>query len=246
MTSTAFLRRLPQAIIHNASTIWRRDEGRLLVHLRRLFRSLDIQTALDIGANRGRYIEQLRTIVGFSGDIIAFEPIPENADLIAKQARYDARLKVEPFALGAGSETRTLNIARHDAMSSLHAPVSDGVERFSSLGEIQKRIEVRVEPLDAIAERLLDGATGGVFLKIDAQGADLDILAGARNTLARIDALQVEIPFTPLYEDIPAAHDYFATIDEAGFALTGVFPVHSLEDHRIIDVDAVFRKKPAG
>ena len=232
-----------QAIKHNASLLWRRDEARHVSHLRGLFQSLAIEAVLDVGANRGRYIELLRVGVGYGGRIIAFEPIPECAKMIRAQMRYDQRIALFEMALGAENATRTLHVTRHDAMSSVYAPLQRGLNRLGALNEVTRQIDTTVRTLDSLQEEMFpDGAPKGLFLKIDTQGSDLDVLAGAEKLLSRIAGLQIEIPFTPIYKDIPPASAYLSRLEASGFALTGIFPVHSLDDHRIIDVDAVFRR----
>lgn len=230
-------------IVRNTSFLWRRDEGMLVRHLRKLFRTLEIDVVVDIGANRGRYIEILRGCIGFAGPIFAFEPIPENAELIRKRYAFDGDLSVMPVALGRRNERRVLKIMRHDPMSSFLNPVDDEIGRHKGLNEVVREIEVEVRTLDSVAVEIGSGDPAGrIFVKIDAQGADLDILAGGAQFMSKVRGLQVEVPFTPLYEAMPPAARYFEAAADAGFALTGLFPVHRLKDQRIIDVDAVFRR----
>lgn len=239
----AFGPRALQAIKLHTSLLWRRDEARLVRHLREMFKSLAIDAVLDVGANRGRYIELLRVGVGYSGEIFAFEPIPECAKNIRVQMRYDQRITLFETALGAENATRTLHVTSHDAMSSVYPPLQAGLDRFGALNHVTRDIDVPVRTLDSLEGEIFAGAAQRTpFLKIDTQGSDLDVLAGAGNLLSRVAGLQIEIPFTPIYKDIPPASAYFSRIEACGFALTGIFPVHSLDDHRIVDVDAVFRR----
>ncbi|MBY0421650.1 MAG: FkbM family methyltransferase [Parvularculaceae bacterium] len=233
--------RLAQAALHNASLLWRPDERRLFAHLRRMFRDLKIDLVLDVGANRGRYVEMLRACAAYRGEILAFEPIPDNAARIERQRAYDRRLAVRRVGLGRAAGKAALNVTRHDAMSSTLAPTTQGIGALGALNDVVSRIEIEIATLDAAAESAA-AAARSVFVKIDTQGADLDVIAGGGAVLARAKGLQVEVPFTPIYEGMAAASAYFEAIERLGFALTGIFPVHALEDGRIVDADAVFRR----
>ena len=59
---------------------------------------------------------------------------------------------------------------------------------------------------------------GPLFLKIDVQGAELEVLAGGLNTLKRSEVVQLEIPFVSYNEGAPSLLEVMRFMDEKGFA----------------------------
>lgn len=248
-------RRLPQqasrahlnyallGLVHTTSFLWRGSEGRLVKQLRGLFRELQIDGVIDVGANRGRYIEMLRGCIGFRGPLAAIDPVPENVQAVRAHAAYDPNLKVIAAAIGADNGTIQINVTSTGTLSSVFTPKQDGVGRFSALSQVRDKIDVELRTLDSLLPELFgDESPERLFLKTDTQGFDLNVLRGAERVLQRTMGLQIEIPFVPLYEGVPQASEYFRTLEDLGFALVGFHPVNRLPDGRIIDVDGVFRR----
>src|SRR6266496_6469145 len=55
-------------------------------HLHRFFKHFKVDCVFDVGANAGQYANMLRTEVGYKGDIVSFEPIPELAQRLRAKA----------------------------------------------------------------------------------------------------------------------------------------------------------------
>lgn len=85
---------------------------------------------------------------------------------------------------------------------------------------------------------------GPVFLKLDAQGSELEILKGATKTLPLIDALVIEASTLPYNEGAPLIYDVFKYMDEAGFCLYDFGGIYRREtDKTLFQVDLVFVRK---
>lgn len=136
-------------------------------------------TAIDIGAHQGFYTLLLSLKVGPEGKVIAFEPSPRELKKLMWNLRINRcrNVRVEPFALGRRSETAELFVVpnRFSGLDSLRPP---------KVKEVLRSVKVQVRSLD---EYLSEGSIASVdFVKIDAEGAELEILKGAQRLLTQI------------------------------------------------------------
>jgi len=84
-----------------------------------------------------------------------------------------------------------------------------------------------------------------VLLKIDTQGAELDILKGAKCSMNYIDALVLEVAVFPYNEGAPMYNEVEAWLKENGFKLDQVIDrvTHPLQPELVIQQDVYYVKK---
>lgn len=122
----------------------------------------------DIGANAGFYTLLAARIVGSTGRVFAFEPLPENVDLLKQHLALNALGNV---AIHATAITDTSGRARFARSSS----------RFTAHLEGRGEFEVSTDALDSLVE---SGAIPPpTLIKMDIEGGEARALAGARRTL---------------------------------------------------------------
>ena len=83
-------------------------------HLRALFRALTIDTVIDIGANRGQFIQFLRRDIGFKGKILAYEPNPDCQPALDSLKARDRNLQAHAVAIADYEGSVDLRIAESD------------------------------------------------------------------------------------------------------------------------------------
>jgi len=132
------------------------DKQKLLSQL-----PLEGTTVLDIGANVGFFSILLSRLVGSTGRVFSFEPLPRNIDFIRQHLLLNKIDNVEIVSVAVSDKLGSMKFAD----SPLHAQ-----------GYLTDRgdLEVSVITLDS-----LDNFTNPVsFVKIDVEGAEADLLRG--------------------------------------------------------------------
>ncbi|MEA2812096.1 MAG: hypothetical protein QOJ17_6237 [Rhodospirillaceae bacterium] len=165
---------------------------------------------VDVGARGG--IEWFWKAFGDDIRTIAFEPDPEECARL--QAAAEKNVTYLPVALDAESGARTLHVARFSAASSFYPNDRTWCGRFDfgdSLA-VESRIEVRTTTLrEALAGRQPD------FIKLDVEGAELDVLRGA--DLGAVLGLVSEVRFSKKMSGCPTFAELDAFCHAAGFEL---------------------------
>lgn len=163
----------------------------------------------DIGANHGLYTHALAT----RGAVVeAFEPQPECVAVLQAYAsrRRLSNVRVHPVALSATAGRATLHLP--------HGSASSPSASLSAIADNDTALDVMLERLDAF--ELFDLT----FAKIDVEGAELDVLRGAAETLRRCSPLLlVEVeqrhhraPIAEVFEEIASFGYSGSFLDESG------------------------------
>ena len=200
-----------------------------------------IGCVIDVGANAGQYGATLREW-GYAGRIVSFEPQAGPHRLLERRAAPDPRWRVAPpVALGGHAGELELEISAESDMSSL-LPQSALLQRISPSSHVVGRERVEVARLDDVVEDYLEPGER-LFLKIDTQGYEAQVLAGARGLLARLAGIQLEMPLVRCYE---GERDFRNLIDDlaaAGFSPFLFMPGYfERKLARQLQVDGVFMR----
>jgi FkbM family methyltransferase len=189
-----------------------------------------VDLVVDVGANRGQYVSFLRDDVGYGGRVVCYEPV--GATFAALAATTDARVECRRKALGAVPGRAQIHVSTASDLSSFLAPSELGVATFAEGFRAAGEEEVEVGTL---ATERLDGSR--LFLKLDTQGFDLDVLAGGGDALDKVVAVQLEVSQLPIYERMPSLQDSVAAVRGYGFDVVGFFPVTTADGLRAIEFD---------
>jgi FkbM family methyltransferase len=192
------------------------------VQLDRLLRHCGIDLVLDVGANRGQYAAELRAH-GYGGRIVSFEPLSVAHESLKLAARGIPGWTVAPrMAIGDSDGEIDIHVAGNSLSSSIldMLPAHDRAAPGSAYVASEA---VPLKRLDGVAGEFLAGSRR-VLLKIDTQGYEDRVLAGAAGLLDRVAAIQTELSLVPLYAGQLLFDEMRRRIELLGFELFAVFP----------------------
>jgi FkbM family methyltransferase len=217
-----------------------RPQGHWLARRRSLMRSYGVDLVVDVGASDGEYAASLRRL-GYNGDIVSFEPLPDAAARLRARHGRDARWRSFEIALGDAPGDAELHVAGNSSSSSF-LPMLSSHERHAPESAFVGSIRVQVRTLDELADEVIGNARRPL-LKIDTQGYEKRVLDGARDSIRRFVGVQVELSIEPLYAGAPDYLDMLRILADNGFGLASVEPGFSdRRSGRLLQFDAlVFR-----
>ncbi|KZD07958.1 FkbM family methyltransferase [Oceanibaculum pacificum] len=152
-----------------------------LRHLDRLVRPGSV--FIDIGANIGLFTLKAARLTGPRGTVIAVEPGTEAADRLTANVGLNdyAQVRIVREALSDSNGEAVLH----------HVPLGNDPQAYSLIGSAMatEGETVKTETLDSLVERL--GLTAVDCIKMDVEGAEPMVIAGAAGTLERFHPMVI-------------------------------------------------------
>lgn len=198
----------------------------------------DVRVIFEVGAADGRdsegYCQRFP-----QAQVFAFEPVPESYQQIETRTKRLPSLRAYNVALSNEPGSAQFHLSEWLDASSLLAPKSTGstADQYTAS---KKSILVEVDTLDAICQRLnIDRID---ILKMDAQGAELNILLGAQRMLAegRIGVIFTEVLFVEFYQGAARFDQIALHLIERGFKLHNLYSLAHNQKGEITQADAIF------
>lgn len=193
-----------------------------LLELYKLISARRIDCVLDVGASAGGFARRLFEL-GYRGRIVSFEPLSAIHQHLCEVSRnFPDWIIADRNALGDEARKQEINIALNSKSSSL-LPMLALHEDASPRAVFIGSESVDVVTLDSVSHRYIcHGQTA--FLKLDVQGFEDRVLAGAARTLENVVGMRVEMSFMPLYEGQKLYCEMKELIEGLGFKLVYVEP----------------------
>lgn len=138
--------------------------------------------AVDVGAHIGYFTLLSASLVGGTGKVYAFEPEAENFSALLGNIVLNGFQNIKPFqhAVFSRSGKKRLYLGIHSGMHSL----------FKVKDTTSKSVMVDMVSLDDVFKKTIVD-----LVKVDTQGAELDVLVGMQKLIKRNDNLKLIIEF---------------------------------------------------
>ena len=200
----------------------------------------DIDCVLDVGANSGQFSKNLRRI-GYKRQIISFEPILSAFNELKKNSKKDKKWDVFNFALGDDEKESEINISQNSLSSSIL-----NIKKEHLISEPKskyiRREKILIKKLDSLNEIFKN--YNNIYLKIDTQGYEENILNGAKSLIKSIKGLQLEMSVYPLYEGQLLFNEFFEKLEKLDFEIWDIERTFSNpKTGKILQIDAILFKK---
>jgi FkbM family methyltransferase len=209
------------------------------LEIEQLLNSLNTTCVLDIGANEGQYAKNIR-IGGYKNRIISFEPVREPFAKLEKLSVNDVLWEIHNLALGDSDGQTEINISGNSVSSSIlgiRSSHTDAAPDSKYVGT--QKIEIRT--LDSLFTKLKI-ADQNIYMKVDTQGFEKNVLNGAKQTLKYIKAIQLEMSVQPLYEGEDLYFQLSDFLYKEGFRLIKIVRGLTKSNGELLQFDGVFMR----
>lgn len=214
------------------------DSTDLLRRRMSLLESHGINVVFDVGANAGQWATTMRAL-GYQGRIVSFEPSADAFKVLEHAARQDDGWTAVKVALGATEGERTLHVSANSQSSSLLEMLPAHVTVAPDSAYVGDETVTVTTLATEIARRTHGGDR--LFVKIDTQGSEGEVIAGARERLKEVIGWQVELSLVPLYDRQPLIEDVIGQLRELGYVAMSLEPdFFEPGTGRLLQADGVF------
>lgn len=198
-----------------------------------------VNLVFDVGANCGQFGLSLREI-GYTGRIVSFEPLTSAWNQLVRTSKDDPLWEIAPRgAIGSEDGEIEMHVAANSVSSSALPMLDSHVQAAPGSSYVGTERSPLCR-LDSIASNYLR-PDSSLFIKIDAQGFEPEVLKGASELLKQTVGVQLELSLVPLYEGESLYTKMIAQLKSIGFELWGFTPVF-FDDKtgRMMQMDGTF------
>jgi FkbM family methyltransferase len=194
---------------------------------------------IDVGARTGEFARVIERYCGIERALLV-EPQPDHAAFL--RAHFPApRFDVAQCALSDKPGTMELEINQFDATTSILPTKREIPENARFDVSVARRVPCELQTLDALTRQLEFGPVD--LLKVDVQGAEHLVFAGAPETLRSVKMIWCEVSFRPLYVGSSLFGDIYDQMVAAGFGLFELEGGFRTLENEMLQADAFFVRR---
>lgn len=180
-----------------------------------------VETIFDVGANVGNSGQYFRNI-GFKGRIVSFEPVRHLYRSLEEKARQDPLWSCENVALGAEEGEVEINVSSGEGSASSFLDQAE-TQTANNPGRETWPEKVQVKTLDSVIDRYYPEGER-LFLKLDVEGFERNVLEGGRQSLDRVIGMKIELAVVENFKGEKLIHQMLPLLYTLGFRLHGMAP----------------------
>lgn len=200
-------------------------------------RALDhVGVVADVGANVGDWTAGLLAVAE-PRRVFAFEPSPEVFPALGGRFGGRAEVTLVNAAAGEVDGTTPFHLTAHPHNSSVLRPRADAQGLIDHGGDLRRLVDVAMVRLDTA----LASVESLDILKVDVQGFERSVLAGAHDLLRRTTWVLVEANFVSLYDGDLLLADLHQLMLAEGFSLANLSQPY-VRDGTALFSDALYRR----
>lgn len=194
-----------------------------------------LATVVDVGAAYGSFTNQCVSVFP-KARFLLLEPLVEYQPSLKKLTETTPAAQCIVAAASANPGEVVLNVHPDLVGSSLFREVEKG----TNVNGVPRT--VRAITIDGLLNET--GAKGPFLLKVDVQGAELEVLRGAERMLADTEYIVLEVSLFRFFQDGPDFHDVVQYMKRHGFV---VYDISGLQyrplDNALSQIDIAFVKE---
>ena len=166
-------------------------------------------TVVDIGANIGLFTLFFSKLVGTTGRVIAFEPDPENFDVLKKNIELNEITNVTLVQKGVSNKNESVKLYKSNVSGGHSLIKNEWAKEYTNIQTVTLDDYFRGEEIDMI--------------KIDAEGFELEVIEGGKKLLENNKNMKIISEFGGYYYKRSKPKVLYPKIlHEMGFNLFGV------------------------
>lgn len=188
---------------------------------------------IDAGAYIGEWTENVRKIFPES-TFVMVEAQASKQNVLQEITRKYENVNLEMALLG-DAERDNVEFFEMETGSSIYE---------ENTHYDRKKVNLKMRTLDAVAEKY--PVRGSCFIKMDVQGAEIDILKGASKLLKNTNFILLEVSTLNYNENAPEFAEVVKFMKDIGYVLFDICDEHRiLENQVLFQIDLIFAKESA-
>ena len=216
--------------------------NKAFIKLQKLLTGVNDPVIFDVGAHHGLVSKTFRELFA-TASIYAFEPFKDSFEILKSNTKTDPGIRIFNFGLSDREGPRSFYSNTNSGTNSLFA-IDEASSEIWGQGLLQSKavIEAQFRTIDSVVQEM--GISVIDILKLDVQGAEALVMAGASSTCRKkaVRLLYSEIITQPAYAGQNRFDKALAPFYDSGFDLYNIYNMDTTVEGRLRQVDAIFTR----